>query len=225
MAHKWIGSLLAAATMLAPVVPAFAASDTGIRAQVNERIILAQRADWQDRRAQRDDRSVRREARRDRQRDEHRGDRQEYRGDGYDSRRDDRRDRRQDRRDARGEHREDHRDLNREHRREHREYKRRGTSPGEHRDDHRDLRREHRSDHRDYRRDDRSSVAITRRIATIAIAGSTSAFRSARCSMATATRSTIRGSIACRPLATPIAGCAITTTRCSSTRAAAASST
>lgn len=146
MAHKWIGGLLAAATMLTPIVPAYAASDTGIRAQVSERIVLAPRADRQDRR----------ETRRDRQqserRNDHRSDRQEHRGERSEHR-DTRRDHRGNQRDTRGEHRDDHRDLTREHRRDHRDYRRNGASRDEHRGDHRDLRREHRSDHRDYRRD------------------------------------------------------------------------
>jgi len=63
MAYRLFGGLLAAATMLTPLVPAYAASDTGIGAQISNRIVVAQR---DDRRGPRGDRSTRTAQRGDR---------------------------------------------------------------------------------------------------------------------------------------------------------------
>jgi hypothetical protein len=67
MAHKWIGGLLAAATMLTPLAPAYAAGGSTIGDQIGNRIVLAQR---DDRRSQRADRSTRAEKRGERTRGE-----------------------------------------------------------------------------------------------------------------------------------------------------------
>ncbi len=117
MAYKLLGGLLAAATMMTPLVPAYAASDTGISAQISNRIEIAQR---DDRRGQRGDRSSRSTQRGERSRGEARQQaaqarQAEARREARSDRRDDRQSRRGDRRATQArvttnDYRRDHRD-------------------------------------------------------------------------------------------------------------------
>lgn len=133
MAHKWIGGLLAAATMLTPIVPAYAASDTGIGAQISNRIVLAQRDDRQDRRSDRRAERRNTHSRSDDRRSERRSER--------------RADRRVDRRiEQRRDHRRDHRI---EQRRDQRSWNR-------------DWRSDRRYDYRNYRNSHRSTYRLGR---------------------------------------------------------------
>ncbi|NCP10886.1 MAG: RcnB family protein [Sphingomonadales bacterium] len=142
MAHKFIGGLLAAATVLTPVA-ASAAPERGVKTQITDSIVLAQRADRNDRRTQR----------RPAPRGEASGPRN-TRGE-VEVRRDHRRDRRDDNRDYRQERRADDRAL-RQGRVTSGEYRR------DRRDDRQDYRQERREDARDYRRDSNGANAVRR---------------------------------------------------------------
>lgn len=149
MAHKWIGGLLAAATMLTPIVPAYAASDTGIGAQISNRIVLAQRDDRQDRRSDRRAERRNTHSRSDDTRSERRSERR------ADRRVDRRIEQRQERR---AEQRHDRRvEQRRDHRRDHRIEQRRDQ-----RSWNRDWRSDRRYDYRNYRNSHRSTYRLGR---------------------------------------------------------------